>query len=374
MEVVKSDFLVIGGGVIGLMTARELANAGATVSIVERGECGREASWAGGGIVSPLYPWRYCEAVTALAKQAQQYYPVLVQSLLQETSIDPELEQTGLLMLDAEDATDALQWAQAYSSNMQALSTHEVYQRVPSLGAGFNHGLWMPEIANVRNPQLLKALKASARLHANIRVIENANVQGFDVCVQSEKSTITGARIERDGRVSHLRADQFIVTAGAWSGQLLSPLAKNIAITPVKGQMLLFNPPRRLLNAMVLTKGRYLIPRRDNHILVGSTLEFTEFDKTTSEEALISLRQSAIELMPELAHYPVIKQWAGLRPGTVNGVPYIGRVDHYNNLSVNSGQYRNGLVLAPASAKLLADLLLGRDPVVDPSPYQTLSE
>jgi glycine oxidase len=136
--------------------------------------------------------------------------------------------------------------------------------------------------------------------------------------------------------------------------------------------MLLFRPPRRLLKTIVLTKGRYLIPRRDNYLLAGSTLEYSEFDKSTSESALNSLHHSAIESLPELADYPVIKQWAGLRPGSPDGIPFIGRVDSYTNLSVNAGQHRNGLVLAPASAKLLADILLDRALAVDPKPYKPI--
>lgn len=365
-----SDFLIVGGGVIGLFMAKELASAGASVSLVEKGECGREASWAGGGIVSPLYPWRYDKAVTALAKEAQRCYPEIVQSLLSETGIDAELEQTGLLMLDADDASQALEWSQIYDSRMEPIDASAIYKREPQLASGFKHGLWMPDIANVRNPQLLKALVASVRKQTNIRVLEHAVVERFEVSGRGSVPRVKCAVAKCEERSVRVSADQVVITAGAWSGQLLRPLQVDVAIEPVKGQMLLFNPPRRLLQTIVLTKGRYLIPRRDHHLLVGSTLEYTEFDKSTSESALHSLRRCAIGLLPELADYPVIKQWAGLRPRAPDGIPYIGRVDSYANLSVNAGQYRNGLVLAPASAKLLADILLDREVAVDPTPYK----
>jgi glycine oxidase len=183
---------------------------------------------------------------------------------------------------------------------------------------------------------------------------------------------LTSGLIKSASQSLRVHAKEFVVTAGAWTAQLLKPLEVDLAIEPVKGQMLLFNPPRRLLQTMVLTKGRYLIPRRDNHLLVGSTLEYSAFDKSTSETALQSLRHSAVELLPELAKHPVIKQWAGLRPGAPNGIPYIGRIDSYSNLSINAGQFRNGLVLAPASARLLTDILLGRDVALDPKPYKPL--
>lgn len=365
-----SDFLIVGGGVIGLLMARELAQAGATVTLADKGKCGTEASWAGGGIVSPLYPWRYRPEITALAKEAQRCYPELVEALFDESGIDPELECTGLLMLEADDAVEALAWSQRNGSKMSAINAEAIYAREPLLASGFRQGLWMPEIANVRNPQLLKALIVSARSCPNIRIIENAAVERFEVAKSGSLSSLTCAHIRCGGELSSVRAGQFVVTAGAWSAQLLKPLEVDLAIEPVKGQMLLFNPPRRLLQTMVLTKGRYLIPRRDKHLLVGSTLEYSEFDKSTSETALQSLRQSAIELLPELAGHPVIKQWAGLRPGAPNGIPYIGRIDAYVNLSVNAGQFRNGLVLAPASARLLADILLGRETALDANPYK----
>ncbi len=365
-----TDFLIVGSGVIGLLMARELASAGATVTLVERGACGQEASWAGGGIVSPLYPWRYTDAVTALASEAQRCYPQIVRSLIDETGIDPELEQTGLLMLEADDAPQALSWARQYDSVMESVDGKAIYQRAPDLALGFKQGLWMPNIANVRNPQLLKALIESVRKSANVNLIEHAQVKGFEIAQRAGKSFVQRATIDSKGQTAELQAGEFVITAGAWSKKILQPLGVNLAVEPVKGQMLLFKPPRRLLQTMVLTKGRYLIPRRDNHILLGSTLEYSGFDKSTSEDALHSLRQSAIAMLPLLEEYPVVKHWAGLRPGSPDGVPYIGRIESYENLSVNAGQFRNGLVLAPASARLLADILLKRETAIDPGPYK----
>ena len=365
-----TDFLIVGGGVIGLLMAKGLARAGASVTLVEKGECGQEASWAGGGIVSPLYPWRYTNAVTALAREAQRSYPQIVQSLLEETGIDAQLQQTGLLMLEADDAAQALSWAQQYSSAMQAISADAIYQRVPNLAKGFEQGLWMPNIANVRNPKLLKALVASVRMDANISVTEHAEVTGFEVVEGGTQRQVRRVFMNRNGQKVALSAQQFVITAGAWSRQVLQALGVDIPIEPVKGQMLLFKPPQRLLDSIVLTQGRYLIPRRDEHILVGSTLEYSQFDKSTSEDALVSLRRSAIAMLPSLEKFPVVKQWAGLRPGAPKGVPYIGRVSAYENLSVNAGQFRNGLVLAPASAKLLTDILLKQTTSIDPTPYR----
>ena len=140
-------------------------------------------------------------------------------------------------------------------------------------------------------------------------------------------------------------------------------------MVPVKGQMILYKCAADFLPRMVLAKGRYAIPRRDGHILIGSTLEHSGFDKTPTDEALESLRASAAELLPELADMQPVAHWAGLRPGSPEGIPYIGPVPGFDGLWLNTGHYRNGLVLAPASCRLLADLMSGREPIIDPVPY-----
>ncbi len=365
-----SDFLIVGGGIIGLLLARELSSAGASVTVIERGECGKEASWAGGGIVSPLYPWRYTPAVTALASSAQKAYPELAMQLLEETGIDPELERTGLLMLDAPDSGTALEWAKGEGSAMHVLSEAAIVQREASLAAGYGEGLWMPEIANIRNPRLLKALLSSLQLQPRVRLLQHSTVSGFIQQTGQEGRAVAGVELLRNGHLERVLAEHVVVTAGAWTGDLLKSLPLDVAVQPVKGQMLLLKPAKRVISSIVLSNGRYLIPRRDGHLLIGSTLEYTGFDKSTSEEAGRSLYAAAIALVPELKKAPVIAHWAGLRPGAAQGIPYIGKLPGLRNLSVNAGQFRNGLVLAPASAGLHADLLLGRPPRVDPLPYQ----
>lgn len=370
-----SEFLIVGGGVIGLLVARELAAAGAKATVVEQGQCCRESSWAGGGIVSPLYPWRYSPAVTALASQAQQAYPRLAAQLLDETGIDSELERTGLLMLDAQDEEEALQWATANGKALHRVEPAFIYDREAGLAPGFRKGLWMPDIANIRNPRLGQALQSSLQRNPLVQIREQTRVLSLQTSTDSGHGarSVTHVEVLRAGVVERLRAEHVIITAGAWTGGLLEALDVMLPVVPVKGQMLLFRPPQRLIDTIVLTKGRYLIPRRDNYLLMGSTLEHTAFDKSTTEEALHSLRRSAEALLPALAECRVERQWAGLRPGAPDGVPFIGRVPGFDNVYVNAGQYRNGLVLAPASAQLLVDIVLSRRPSVDPSPYDPVS-
>lgn len=353
--------VIVGGGVIGLLTAFNLAADVEQVILLDRAGLGQESSWAGGGIVSPLYPWRYSSAVTALAHWSQDFYPQLAERLLADTGVDPQVHTTGLYWLDLEDEAQALAWAEREGRPLSSVHISTVEAAVPVLGSGYSHAIYMADVANVRNPRLVKSLKAALQALPNVTIHEQSEVLGFI----REGEVIAGVHTAQ----GEIRGDEVVLSAGAWSGELLTSLGLELPVEPVKGQMILYKCASDFLSCMVLAKGRYAIPRRDGHILVGSTLEHEGFDKTPTSQALQSLKASAVELIPALADAEVVAHWAGLRPGSPEGIPYIGRVAGFDGLWLNCGHYRNGLVLAPASCQLFADLLLGREPIIDPAPY-----
>ncbi len=357
------DFLIIGGGALGMLTARELAQTGASIALIEKGECAKEASWSGGGILSPLYPWRYSDPVTALCNWSQAQYQALTDALCDESGIDPELSKTGLLMLHAEDELRALDWAQTHQHWMQKVERDFIYEKEPNLGQGFERGLWMPHVCSVRNPRLGRAIKVALAKQANIAIFENQPV----IKINKEKEIFT---VTTD--TAQFNATKLIVAAGAWTNEVLQLMGFSLPIQPVRGQMLLFHPEKSILKRIVLTEGKYVIPRKDGRVVVGSTLEHVGFDKSTTELAKEQLSELAFKLVPALRKAELEKQWAGLRPGSPDGIPYIGELDAMPGLFINAGHFRNGLVLAPASARLMADILLERKPIVDPAPYKWL--
>lgn len=356
-----ADVLIIGGGVIGLLLAKDLVEQSVAVNVIDRNRVGAEASWAGGGIVSPLYPWNYSSAITALASWAQHAYPSLAQQLKEATGIDPEFNPCGLLMLDPQGYSDIVGWAQRHQKYCHRLDAEGVKAQEPAVELACRQSVWWPEIGNVRNPRLLQSLNAYLKAHPLCQIDEGVEV----ISVQKVGSGCAGVQTS----AGLLEADKVVVCAGAWAGDLLRDAGISLTIEPVKGQMLVFEPRPELINSIILHQGRYLIPRLDGRIVVGSTLERTGYEKHITDDARQLLLQQAHALVPALRSVPVEAHWAGLRPGSPHGIPYIGAIPGWSNLYINAGHFRNGLVLAPASVRLMTNILLGQDPVVDPQPY-----
>lgn len=352
------DCIVVGGGIIGLLTARELFKRDVDVLLVERGALGGESSWAGGGIISPLYPWLYHDCVNALAQISKSVYTGLVDELKSESGINCELIQSGLLIAGAQENRQAVEWAQKWSEPTIVVDNFSDMKQIePELDVSLSDGIWMPDIKQVRNPKMLAALKSSFD-HGGIPYRENTPVDEMLI----KDGRVAGVKIGNE----EILSDKVIIASGAWSSKLVDDA---ISVEPVKGQMIMYKGNPGLVKRIVLFGGHYIIPRADGRILAGSTLEKKGFDKSISEDAMQELHQAATGIIPALESIPVERQWSGLRPGTEHGIPYICEHDEIKGLFINSGHFRNGIVLGPASALLIADLVCDSAPLLDKSPY-----
>lgn len=361
-EAIVADCIVVGGGLIGMFTARELALSGMTVTLIDRNQCGQESSWSGGGILSPLFPWRYPEPVTRLAAWSQSHFQNLTADIMQDSGIDPEWSQNGMLLVSMEDELEAERWAAQFGYEMHNLMKTELRQYEPALEKHYHRALYFPDVAQIRSPRLVKSIKKSLIVRG-VEIKENTSVSKLLI----DQHGISGVVTNR----GQYYADKVVLCGGAWTGQLLAELELQLDVEPVRGQMLMYKARPGVVQHLLLTDNVYLIPRRDGRVLTGSTLEYVGYDKMPTEQAADMLHKNALQLVPALEKFPIEMQWTGLRPGSKNkGIPYVSEVSSMSGLYVNAGHFRNGVVLAPASAKLIADIIFQRPPIVEPSWYQ----
>lgn len=328
--------VVVGGGIVGCMTALTLAQHGHQVVVVERNQIAAqtsgEASWAGAGILFPLLPWFYKEEVNKLSLEGASLYPKICQRLLKETSIDPEYIQSGMRIKPPFDKVLALDWCEKNHIAVEQRSDD----------------LFLPNVGQVRNPKLMQALKQSL-IQNGVELVENTQLVPIAETHQINAWATTKGNM--------LEADKFVVTSGAWSFELLKETSLKLNIKPMRGQILLYKMPVNALSSIVYQDDFYIVPRSDGHLLAGSTLEDVGFDTGVTEAIKQELQQKAEAIMPSLKHAPIIKHWSGLRPGTPENLPTIAAHPTIKNLYLNTGHFRYGLTMAPASARRIADLI-----------------
>ena len=358
----KYDVAIIGGGVIGAISALFLRQHGLNIVVLERNSIlANEASRAGGGIISPLHPWRYSEAMLDLASWSHEFYPDFVKQISAYSGVNVPLTKTGMIVPDTIEAEDALN---CKFLNSRIVLPDEIFEIEPSL-ASRQESVFVEGVCNVRNPALCKALPVTLK-KASVHMMTNVNINQVH---------FLDSMYEIDTNYRKLFAEKIVVCAGAWSSEVFDLFGNSIdqqnmpSIYPVKGQMLAFKAKSGLLRTVILEQNRYLIPRHDGIVIVGSTVENVGFEKQTTNAAKLELLDFAHKMLPSLRRYPVISHWSGLRPGCDRDKPYICQVKNHVNLFLNIGHFRNGLLSAPASAQVLADIMLGLDTTFDLNQY-----
>ena len=368
-----SDCLIIGGGVIGLSLAYQLARDGLRPTVIERGEFGREASWAGAGILPPASGAKALHPYEQLRATSFALHAVWAERLREETGIDNGYRRCGGLYLGRTPGETASLIAfektlAEESIPCERLSAEAVIALEPELGDAcraedFRFALRLPTECQIRNPRHLKALVAAC---------EQRGVELRSDC-EAQEVVVRGGHIERvETSIGPIALDRVCFTAGAWTRLLLDRLGIETVITPIRGQMVLYRCDRPLAGHVINEGNRYLVPRDDGLLLAGSTEEEAGFDKRTTDDAIATLRGWAESIFPSLASARIEQTWAGLRPGTEDGFPYLGRLPTLENAFIAAGHFRSGLNLAPVTAVEMSRLIRGKPAEVDLSPFSVL--
>ncbi|MFT4021108.1 MAG: FAD-dependent oxidoreductase [Acinetobacter sp.] len=356
---------IIGAGISGLLSALELLEHGCSITLIDQNLAGKEASWAGGGILSPMYPWRYPSAVNQLAQYGKSMYQQWNEKIYPITGIDFEIQDTGMLIFDSADFNLGLQYAHKYQEPMQCcelLTSPDIQKINPHVSGQFDQALYFPALANIRNPRLLRSIITYLKQHPKVQYIEQCAVQLLDI----HQNQVNGVILANQ---QQLKADAVVLATGAWSEMWATQLQLDIPVRPIHGQMVLFKAPEQWLPTMCMNQVMYLIPRQDGHIVCGSSMNDFGFDRQPRPEIEQNIIDAVTEIIPEIRQFPVLHRWAGLRPSSPTGIPYIGKMPNIRNLWANFGHFRNGLCMGPASAQLLRQLMLQQTPLVNPQAY-----
>ena len=349
------DAIVVGAGIIGLSLAIELNKQGLRVLVVEKGEPGREASWAAGGMLCD-YPAETPPALRELATASARMYPEFVHELEDESGLKIDLRSVGTLLFAADGTGHSPVTTQA-DALPQPLA--ELEPALPILNNPEPHftALYIKE-RSVDPRHLTHAAIAAAR-HRGVDFSSGDHVLAVQVADGKAAGVLTNK--------TQFAAGMVVNCAGAWAGQI-GP--HSFPTRPVKGQMLyVAMPQKEMVRHVVRTPNVYLIPRSDGRMLIGTTVEEAGFDKQTVPMTILKLRQAAADLVPKLADARILEAWAGLRPGTPDGLPILGTTPTPGYF-VATGHFRDGILLAPVTARVMGQMMTGqtmsgREPQID---------
>lgn len=352
----EGDVIVVGAGLIGLAIAFELAERGASVHVYDRGEPARAASWAGAGMLAPYTERIADEALLALCASSLHEYPAFVTRVCDASGIDARLRLDGVLYAAfEEEGFDALRrhahQLQARAVDCEILDRSSSLAAEPWLGPALIGALLKKEEGHVDNRRLGRALTAACEARG-VRV-----ERSLSIALECDSRRVLGVRTDR----GFVAARVVVNACGAWATQLAGvPRACVPPIEPIKGQMLALSVPVGFVRRATWVPGAYLVPRDDGRLLIGATVESASFDERVTAEGVHELLHAALAAAPALSAFTVTESWAGLRPGTPDGLPFLGPTA-IQGLMLATGHYRNGILLAPATARLIAEAIETND-------------
>jgi glycine oxidase len=358
--------IIIGGGIIGASIAWRLARESVAVTILERAQVGREASWAAAGMIAAQSETQGPGAFFDLCLKARDFFATTIETLRADSPVDPEYDDAGILQVAFDGAQrDELQqlarWQIDAGGSVEELSGEAARKLEPALSLEVIYALHLPLDRRTDNRKLTQAY-ATAAVAKGAIIIEGASVDAVVIA----KGRASGVRTH-DGAVHP--ADLVINAAGAWSGQIGGLEADRLGMIPVRGQMLCFDTSPGSLTNSIFTPYGYVVPRRDGRIIAGSTLDEAGYDKSVTLAGIEKISRDALATVPGLSAMRFREAWAGLRPASKDRLPVLGPSPSVPNVLYATGHYRSGILLSAITGQIIADLAMDRAPIVDLAPF-----
>ncbi len=352
-----SDVIVVGGGVIGLMAAWRLAQTGLSVELFEKGKPGVESSSAALGVLSPHATSERPSDFLKLAQASLALYPALAAELREQSGVDVELRDEGMLHVALDDGElealdEQYHVEQATGVPVKLLSAREARELEPAFGARVRGALHYTATLQVDNVRLCNAL-ALAATHARVKIHAGQMVTR----VIRDGHHVSGVQVGSERQ----HAQWVVIAAGCWSGAIEGI---SLPVRPAKGQAISLEAPFVISHILDSAAG-YIVPRRDGRLLVGATVEDVGFDKRVTVEAVQELLAGVMRVIPALKDANISNLWAGLRPCSADGLPLLGPISDCEGLIAATGHFRNGILLAPITAQLVTAWVAGKQPSVD---------
>jgi glycine oxidase len=357
------DVAVIGAGIVGLAVAWRARARGLSVAVLERARAGAGASWVAAGMLAPVAEVEFGEhgrRVLELGLRSAAMWPRFAHELERASGVELQLQRTGTLMVaydddEARELERQLELRHSLGLRALRLRASQAREREPALAPVMRLGLEAPDDHSLDPRLALAALRAACE-REGVEIRERAPVDGLAV----EGERVVGVL----GVEGLLAARQVVVAAGSWSAQLDGlPPGACVPVRPVKGQIMLLRDPAGpgLLSRAVRYTGGYLVPRGDGRYVLGGTVEERGFDPQPTAGAVYELLRRAHELVPGVSELELLELNVGYRPGTPDNAPIVGR-GSLEGLIWATGHYRNGILLTPLTAELVAGLLAGEPP------------
>jgi glycine oxidase len=351
--------LVIGGGIIGCATAYQLAKAGCAVTLLERSTPGAEASGAAAGVLSPM-AFVSQAAASRLALASWRLFPGVARELHAATGIDVELTTRGTIhpLFTVEDiraAAELARWAVSRQLGVEAWDAADLRTREPALSTDVRGAMFVKADHWVNNQRLGVAYAHAASA---------AGVAIFNGCAVSRVIVEDGraAGVVADG--DRFEADAIVLAAGAWSAALAASFGARLPVEPRRGQMVALAHVPPVLTHCVHARDVYLVPRPSGELLIGATVERAGFQRAVTAQGIAGLLATAIELVPTLGGLPIARTWSGFHPWARDGLPVLGPWPGIDNLWVATAHFREGILLAPITAQLMTEWIVGGAPSI----------